>query len=143
MPKFPLSETIANFAATVRPEALTDRAAAIVKTGIVDYAGALLAGRNEDAVRILRDYDRQQAKPSDEATVLFGAERASAESAALINGTAGHALSYDDVAFMAHPSTVLVSAIMAEGERLHRSGREVMLAYLVGYEVWGELTSRE
>lgn len=143
MPKFPLSETIATFAAELRPEALTDRAGQIVKTGIVDYAGALLAGRNEDAVRILRDYDRQQAKQSDEATVLFGADRATAESAALINGTAGHALSYDDVAFMAHPSTVLVSAILAEGERLHRSGREVMLAYLVGYEVWGELTSRE
>lgn len=143
MPKFPLSEAIANFAASCPPAALDERAVSIVKAGIVDYAGALLAGRNEDAVRILRDYDAQQARPSDDAGVLFGAGRASAESAALINGTAGHALSYDDVAFMAHPSTVLVSAILAEGERLHRSGREVMLAYLVGYEVWGELTSRE
>jgi len=141
--KISLSETIAEFAASLPADALDDRAMSIVKTGIVDYAGALLAGRNEDAVRILRDYDRGQAKPSNEASVLFGAERASAESAALINGTAGHALSYDDVAFMAHPSTVLVSAILAEGERLGRSGREVMLAYVVGYEVWGELTSRE
>jgi len=33
-----------------------------------------------------------------------------------INGTAGHALDYDDVGVRGHPSTVLVPTILAEAE---------------------------
>ena len=47
MAKFPLSETIATFAANCRAEALTDRAAAVVKTGIARPASFIsgLSGR--------------------------------------------------------------------------------------------------
>jgi aconitate decarboxylase len=60
-----------------------------------------------------------------------------------VNGAAGHALDFDDVALGGHPSTVLVPAVMAEGERLDVSGEEALRAYLVGYEVWAELFRRE
>lgn len=142
-PKFSLTEHVATFAATCPPEALSEKAVFTIKSGLIDYAGALIAGRKESAVTIMQDYVAETLLPRNESTLLFGEERASAEAAALINGTAGHALSYDDVAFMAHPSAILASAILPEAERLHRSGREAMLAYLVGYEVWGELNSRE
>jgi 2-methylcitrate dehydratase PrpD len=38
---------------------------------------------------------------------------------------------------------VLVPAILAEGQRLDASGEDALRAYLVGYEVWAELFSRE
>jgi 2-methylcitrate dehydratase PrpD len=75
--------------------------------------------------------------------VLLGVEAAGSADAALINGTATHALDYDDVALRGHPSTVLVPAVLAEGERLDVSGESAMRAYLVGYEVWAELCARE
>jgi 2-methylcitrate dehydratase PrpD len=61
----------------------------------------------------------------------------------MINGTAAHALDYDDVALAGHPSTVLVPALLAEGEATGASGGDLLRAYLVGYEVWAELISRD
>ena len=60
-----------------------------------------------------------------------------------INGVAGHALDYDDVALAGHPSTVLVPAVLAEGEATGASGVAAIRAYLIGYEVWAELIGRE
>jgi 2-methylcitrate dehydratase PrpD len=63
--------------------------------------------------------------------------------AALVNGTAAHALDFDDVALRGHPSTVLVPAILAEAETLDVSGRDMVAAYVAGYETWAELVRRE
>ena len=61
--------------------------------------------------------------PPGPATLYFTGETAPAPEAAWINGTAAHALDYDDVAVRGHPSTVLVPAILAEGEALGASGQ--------------------
>ena len=42
-----------------------------------------------------------------------------------------------------HPSVVLTPAILAEGERLRVSGKELIAAYVAGYETWAELVSRD
>lgn len=57
--------------------------------------------------------------------------------AAMINGTAAHALDFDDsenVAFT-HPSAVLVPALLALGEETRATGAKLVAAYAVGYEV--------
>ena len=72
------------------------------------------------------------------------ARKSPAPEAAWINGTAGHALDYDDVASLrGHPSTVLVPAILAEGETLGATGRDMLAAYVAGYETWAELAWRD
>ncbi|MBN8902209.1 MAG: MmgE/PrpD family protein, partial [Rhodospirillales bacterium] len=68
---------------------------------------------------------------------------APAPEAAWINGTAAHALDYDDVALRGHPSTVLVPAILAEAEALDASGADMLTAYVAGYETWAELFRRD
>jgi 2-methylcitrate dehydratase PrpD len=77
------------------------------------------------------------------ATLTFGARKAPAPEAAWINGTAAHALDYDDVALRGHPSTVLVPAILAEAEHLGASGADMITAYVAGYETWAELFRRD
>ncbi|MBN8478305.1 MAG: MmgE/PrpD family protein, partial [Burkholderiales bacterium] len=57
--------------------------------------------------------------------------------------TSAHALDYDDVALGGHPSTVLVPAVLAAAEAADASGARAIEAYLVGYETWAELASRE
>jgi 2-methylcitrate dehydratase PrpD len=101
----------------------------------------MIAGRNEDAPQILRR--TLGVGSGGEATLYFSDLRAPAPEAAWINGTAGHALDYDDVALRGHPSTVLVPAILAEGEALDASGEDMVTAYLAGYEAWAELAWRE
>lgn len=103
----------------------------------------MIAGRDEPVVRIVRDMVNARQAATRESSVLLGQGRAPAQDAALINGTAAHALDYDDVALGGHPSTVLVPALLAEGEAIGASGLALMRGYLVGYEVWAELISRD
>ncbi|MGH7044643.1 MAG: MmgE/PrpD family protein, partial [Acetobacteraceae bacterium] len=77
------------------------------------------------------------------ATLTFGAEKSTGPEAAWINGTAAHALDYDDVGLRGHPSTVLVPAILAEGEALGSTGADMIVAYVAGYETWAELFRRD
>jgi len=136
-----LTESIANFVSG--GTAVPEEAARIVRTGFADTVATMIAGRNESVVGIVRQFVAARRSAAREAHVLFGAERVAAADAALINATAAHALDYDDVALGGHPSTVLVPAVLAEGEHLGASGADALRAYLVGYEVWAELLSRE
>src|SRR5262245_7120366 len=63
--------------------------------------------------------------------------RASASGAALANGTAAHALDFDDMCFvsLAHPSAPLVPALLAAGEVVGARGATLLHAYIVGFEV--------
>lgn len=112
-----------------------------VKRGFIDCIGVMFAGREEPVVKLL--LNEKLFSEKREARVLFDQGFSSSPDAALLNATAGHALDYDDVAIDGHPSVVLVPAILAEGERLGASGREMIAAYVAGYEVWGELASRD
>jgi 2-methylcitrate dehydratase PrpD len=57
--------------------------------------------------------------------------------AALVNGTAAHALDYDDVSGTVggHPSAPMVAPLFAIAEAEHRSGRDLLVAFMVGVEV--------
>ena len=100
----------------------------------------MIAGREEEPTRILRDV---LDPGTGEATLYFSERKADGPQAAWINGTAAHALDFDDVALRGHPSTVLVPAILAEAETLDVSGRDMVTAYVAGYETWAELVRRE
>ena len=56
--------------------------------------------------------------------------------ASLVNGVASHALDYDDVvgSMGGHPSAMLVPALIPLGEMLGSSGRELVTAYVAGFE---------
>jgi 2-methylcitrate dehydratase PrpD len=137
----PLTQALGRFVAELAFERLPEAALRTARTGFIDCIGTMIAGSSEPAVQILK----KTLAPGGpgEATLYFSSERGPAPEAAWINGTAAHALDYDDVALRGHPSTVLVPAILAEGEALDASGRDMLRAYAAGYEVWGELAERE
>lgn len=136
-----LTRELAERAASLQFRDIPAPAVDTVKRGFIDCIGVMLAGRDEPVVRLLLNEELFSGRK--EATILFGQGFASSPDAALLNATAGHALDYDDVAIDGHPSVVLVPAILAEGERLGASGAEMIEAYVAGYEVWGELASRD
>ena len=138
-----LTQILARFASAPPFSEAPEAAARIIRSGFVDTVATMIAGRNEPVVQIVRQYVESDQSNSRESSVLLGAERAPAHYAALINATAAHALDYDDVALAGHPSTVLVPALLAEGEVVGASGAGLLRAYLVGYEVWAELISRD
>jgi 2-methylcitrate dehydratase PrpD len=137
-----LTEIIAKFVAGSNDQVIPSDALDVAKLGITDTVACMLAGQNEPVVKMVRSIV-SPAISNDRARLLFGNDYASSWDAALVNGTAAHALDYDDVAMAAHPSAVLVPAILAEGEALNASGQSVLEAYVIGYEVWSELWARE
>ena len=137
----PLTQALGRFVADVTFERLPEAALQTARTGFVDCVGTMVAGSSEPAVQILRK--TLATGGPGEATLYFSCERCPAPDAAWINGTAAHALDFDDVALRGHPSTVLVPAILAEAEVLDASGRDMLTAYAAGYEVWAELVERE
>jgi 2-methylcitrate dehydratase PrpD len=135
-----LTKSLGQFVADLSPNRLPEAATRVARMGFIDTIGTMIAGRNEDSVRILTE---TLAPGEGLATLTFGERHAPAPEAAWINGTSAHALDYDDVALRGHPSTVLVPAILAEAEHLGSSGADMITAYVAGYETWAELFRRE
>lgn len=120
------------------------QAESIARQGMTDTIAVALAARDEAVTRIALDYARGQAGPAGGGAPLwFGGEALPPARAAFVNGVASHALDYDDVALSGHPSAALTAAILAQGHAQGASGRDCLRAYIVGYEVWAELASRE
>ena len=136
-----LTRQLADFVAGVSYESVPAEAVATVKRGFIDCVGVMFAGRDEPVVKLL--LNERLFSEKKESRFLFDQGFSSSPDAALLNATAGHALDYDDVAIDGHPSVVLVPALLAEGERLRASGKELIAAYVAGYETWGELSSRD
>jgi 2-methylcitrate dehydratase PrpD len=75
------------------------------------------------------------------ATAIGCGARLAAPWAALVNGTASHALDFDDNfdPAKAHASAVLVPAILALGEQEGVSGRDGLDAYIAGLQILGRV----
>ena len=108
-------------------------------TAILDTVGVTLAGVSEPASRAVQAV--VSADGGHACSVLGTTLRASASSAALANGTAAHALDYDDMCFvsLAHPSAPLVSALLAAGESIGAPGLGLVESYIVGFEIEARL----
>lgn len=132
-------QTLAEYVEGVTLDKIPQRDVQIAKLALLDQIGVALAGVGEDpGVKVQNMVDRCTA---NEATVLGTPRKTSTWLAALVNGTLGHTLDFDDCSSFGHPSVVLVPAMLATGETQNRSGRELLEAYVAGFEV-GEALSR-
>lgn len=140
-----LTLQLAQFAVNPGLDANSSDAFTVAKTGIADTTATMFAGCTEPVVGILLKHYAHLAggSGSSAAPVPFKKIMLPSAQAACVNGTAAHALDYDDVALAGHPSTVITPAILAEGHVLGSSGADLLRAYIVGYEVWAELYSRD
>lgn len=103
---------------------------------IVDTVGCMLAGGRE--VTVARVVDSLRSWRGEGVCSVVSCHRSiDAPWAALVNGTAAHALDYDDVleAPATHPGAVLVPALLALAEETGATGLELVDAYIVGVEV--------
>jgi 2-methylcitrate dehydratase PrpD len=121
----------------IRHDAVPARARDLAIKAIADTVGVGLAGATEACVAILTRLSVDApASPSSSATLLGQRARVRMLDAPLINGTAAHALDYDDMAdaMLGHPSGPIVPVILALGESLGADGRTALEAYVVGFE---------
>jgi 2-methylcitrate dehydratase PrpD len=133
-----LTDRISTFVSGVRTADIPQEALDKARLGMTDFIGVALAGSRETPGNLIREYGKRMGGVA-EATIIGADWKTSPEMAALVNGTTGHALDFDDMSVspISHPSVFLAPAILAVGEGIGASGLEALAAYVVGYEVAG------
>jgi 2-methylcitrate dehydratase PrpD len=118
----------------------------IAKRCILDGLGLILAGSNQTCTEIL--HQSYTSYSLVDGATAFGDKPMSfpAPIAALLNGTAGHAMDWDDTqlssssdrifGLLTHPTIPPLSASLAISETLeHISGKDFLTAFVAGFEV--------
>jgi 2-methylcitrate dehydratase PrpD len=133
-------EQLAAYAAGESFDKLPEAAVRAARRAILDTLGVMLAGATEaTSARVRALVERRRG--CEEAVVAGTALRASVEDAALANGTAAHALDYDDVqqSLSGHPSVPVLPAALGLAERDRASGAALLTAFVVGVEIEAKL----
>jgi 2-methylcitrate dehydratase PrpD len=120
----------------LRYDDLSNDAREVARHCMLDFFGVALAGAREPLVDFLVDV---AAKPENasEGTLIGRSERATAVTAALVNGAAGHALDFDDAhtGMSGHPTVPVLPAALALAERTRADGKALLTAFVAGVEL--------
>ena len=130
---------LARFATELKYENIPPKALQTAKIAVRDCLGVALAGSREEDAKICAEIARQEGAKAESGVIGQGF-KTSALNAALANGTAAHAHDFDhSFTLMGQPTAPVIPAIFSLGEALGVSGRQLIEAYVVGYEVIGKL----
>ena len=105
------------------------------KVAFADWLSVALAGKDDPLVdKLVRLADLMGGK--EQATLIGRGVKKTALQAALINGSASHALDYDDTSniYHGHPSVTLFPALLALSEWKEKRGKDLLTAYIVGFQ---------
>lgn len=133
-------EQLAAYATAESFDKLPTATVRAARLAILDTLGVMLAGSGEaTAVRARALIAHRRS--AEEATVIGTPLRVCVEDAAFANGTAAHALDYDDVnvSLQGHPSAPILCPTLALAERAGASGAALVTAFVVGVEIEAKL----
>ena len=136
----PVTAALSTYIAGAVRKPIPREVAARAKLHLVDTFSAMISGSRllpgAQGVAFVKSLG---GRP--EAGVVGSRVVASAASAALANGMSGHADETDDThpPSLTHPGTSVIPAALAIGERNRLSGRDVLRAIVLGYDVCSRL----
>lgn len=136
-PSIGLEQRMAQFAADVRYEDMPAEAVEACKRYLLDSLACAFGAVRAKSATIAQDTFRQTFGPGGSATIIGCPNLISTEGAAFINGMLIRELEFNDIYFgkdPAHPSEIM-SAAIACCEEGNRSGRDLIEAITVGYEM--------
>jgi 2-methylcitrate dehydratase PrpD len=135
-PSAGITGRLAEFIVNTRFEDVPAEVMRLARNSFLDTLGLAIGGTLERAPQLLIRHIRELGG-TPTATVLAQGFRTNAPNAALINGTAADILGWSDISViqMTHPSVSICPAVWAIGEQVKASGRDVLLAHVIGVEV--------
>lgn len=114
------------------PPALVDKTQALLLHALT---GGLLGARSRAAQDVVQLTLREEGRP-DGASVFHSPHKASRIGATFANAELIHAsFLFDSYRMLTHPGPVLVPAALAQAELEGRSGRDLVVALVAGYEL--------
>jgi len=130
-----LTEQLARYWANARFEEMPAQAISLAKRFLIDGLAAGIAGADSEVATIALHAAEVQAEGAAGASVLWGRrETLPAALAAMVNGTAMHALELDDFGGCGHSGAVVLPVVSALAARGGVSGADAMMAILAGYD---------
>ncbi|HTP96700.1 MAG TPA: MmgE/PrpD family protein [Burkholderiales bacterium] len=133
-------EQLAQFVATTRLEDVPEAVRQHAKLVLLDTLGVILAGSARPEVRDLRE--RLAAGAGSGATVYaHGWPQHDPRSAALLNGIGGRAIELCEGLRLTtgQPALQILPGLLALGEQAGSSGRELLAAFVLGYDAAARL----
>ena len=130
-----MTQKLAEFIVTTNEDKIPAEAYEHAKVAFMDWLAVTMSGKDEPVVTKLLEY-AQILGGNPQATIIGHGVKKNVSQAALINGTASHALDYDDtlISFFGHPSVTLFPSLLALSEWLEKSGQDFLTAYLIGLQ---------
>jgi 2-methylcitrate dehydratase PrpD len=127
---------LARRALAVSLGSLSDDVIELSRQCVLDWLGVTLVGAAEPLTASLAAVLRLEGGTAGSVAVIGRSETLGCIDAALLNGTASHAIDYDDVNFSipGHASAPVLAAALALGEATGASGRQLLEAFIAGYE---------
>lgn len=131
-----LTESLAQYWAAARYEDLPAESIRLAKRFLIDTLAAGIAGAGTDVAEITLRAVQTSLEGAAGSSVLWArSETLPAPQAALVNGTASHALELDDFGGCGHSGAVVIPAVCALAGRGGVSGKEALTAIIAGYDI--------
>jgi len=141
-----ITRAVAGFIADANFSDCPAEAIRIGRRCVLDGLGVMLAGSTQECTRIVREFARQHGQDSGATALGKVPVKFPAALAALVNGTAGHAMDWDDTqlsttpdrtfGLLTHPTIPPLAAALAVAEmRGGISGQDFLTAFITGFEV--------
>jgi 2-methylcitrate dehydratase PrpD len=129
------SARLAHWVHGLAPDSIPAHVRALAVDCVLDTVGVAIAGSRTDAAGYARALC-EDAGTRGHAAAFGAGGRYSAQAAAFVNGTAAHALDFDDNCYagFVHGSAVIVPAALAVGQARGASGADVVTAVVAGAE---------
>ncbi|MET0660031.1 MAG: MmgE/PrpD family protein [Steroidobacteraceae bacterium] len=130
-------EILAQFAANLRFDAIPRAVLQRTEDLFVDWFGSALAGKGARPVETIDKVARTLGPTDGASEILVSRHKTSSVFAAMVNAASSHYAEQDDVhnGSVFHPASVVFPPALAVAQVLGRSGRELLVAAVAGYEV--------
>jgi len=127
---------LADFISSTSYNDLPNDVIGMIKNAIMDALGCGIFGSTADWSKIVLDYVLEHNGKPESSIWVYG-NKVPASEAALVNGTMIHSFELDDLFHKGkvHPGAPTVSSAIAMAEKLGSSGKKLIEAVALGYEV--------
>src|SRR5258706_5879467 len=140
-----LTDYVAKFVVDTAYDAIPPEVVQLGKKSILDGLGLALAGSRAESGPLCLKYLDTLGAPQGGSTIIGTSRKTAPQFAALVNGISIHADDFDDTqlavakdrvyGLLVHPTVAVLPAVLALGQQLKISGKDLLLAYHLGVEV--------
>lgn len=130
------TEKVAKLIVDFNYDLIPERGVVQSKAAVIDSIGAAYLGANEPVFKAVEKITGEQAA---EVHVWGTGKKTSLTGAALLNSLSMHCMDYDNGGSLGHPASVMIPAALALGEKYRLSGKKIIEAYALAYELGAKL----